>query len=188
MRKFTLAALVVATACTSDTPTMPGASSASAASAGTSSGYYPGWRLTPEAEAGKLTMLNCTPRVTSHGSAVIGPRGGVLLVGPHKLVVPAGALRRSVTISGTVPEGKPFEIDLQPHGLQFHKAAGLVLDASSCTDVPTIVYLVDQVSVSPPIKALYSTWWMTIACPIWHFSGYAIAFNNSDVEDAGSAH
>lgn len=106
----------------------------------------------------------------------------MLRVGPHKLIVPAGALRSWVRISGTVPEGKPFQIDLQPHGLQFHKAAGLVLDATSCTDVPTIVYLIDQYNLGPPIRAMYSNWWLTIACPIWHFSGYMVAFSEGSNE------
>src|SRR3954470_8891925 len=134
-----------------------------------------------------FSPLNCTPREYARGSAVIGPRGGTLYIGTHRLIVPAGALRRRVLISGTVPAGKPFEINLQPHGLQFHKAAGLILDASSCVDIPPIVYLIDQVDVSPPIRAVYSNWWHTFASPIWHFSGYAIAFRTAPEADASGS-
>jgi hypothetical protein len=83
-----------------------------------------------------------------------------------------------------VTEGKPFEVDLQPHGLTFSKAAGLVLDAASCIEVPSIVYLIDEETVSDPIAAIYSNWWHAIACPIWHFSGYAVAFYAGSVDDS----
>ena len=69
------------------------------------------------------------------------------------------------------------------HGLTFKKPAGLILDATSCVDVPTIVYLIDQVTVSAQIEAVYSNWWHTIACPIWHFSGYSVAFYAGSVDD-----
>jgi hypothetical protein len=142
-------------------------------------------RLT--AEGGEFTPINCVPRRSSEGSAVIGPSGGTLYIGRHRLIVPAGALHHRVLISGSVPAGKPFEINLEPHGLQFHKAAGLILDARSCMDVPNIVYLIDQYTVSPPILATYSNWWHTFACPIWHFSGYAIAFRTSPDDDASGS-
>lgn len=175
------AALVGAAACSGDSPTTPVASGTSA-SATYGTGYYPGWRRTDAATAGKFTPINCVPKVEAAGSALIGPAGGILRIGTHRLIVPAGALTEKVFISGTVPAGKPFEIDLQPHGLQFRKAAGLILDASSCTNVPTIVYLIDQYTQGPPIPAFYSNWWKAIACPIWHFSGYMIALGGENTE------
>ena len=183
MRKFILAALSLAAAgaCTGDAPTMPVAS-ASSANADVGTGYTPGWRRTQDAVDGKFVPVNCSPRRSASGSAWIGPSGGVLQIGPHRLIVPAGALTKKVFISGTVPEGKPFQVNLEPHGLQFRKAAGLILDASSCTDVPDIVYLIDQYTQGPPIKAVYSEWWKAIACPIWHFSGYMIALGDGAAE------
>jgi hypothetical protein len=173
MRKHLLlaASLITAGSCTGDMLTAPVAASARA----TRQEDTPGSRLMTMMLSGTLTPTNCTPRVSSYGQALIGPAGGTLWIGTHRLIVPPGALTEKVEISGTVPEGKPFEIDLQPHGLEFVKAAGLILDASSCTEVPAIVYLIDQYTVSPPISPIYSNWWRTIACPIWHFSGYAVA-------------
>lgn len=178
MRKLllALAAALASTACSGDGPAAPAISSSSATQ---SISRLPGARRTGDAIAGNFTMLNCAPKNAATGSALIGPSGGTIWVGPHRIIIPAGALSEKVQISGTVPEGKPFEIDLQPHGLQFRKPAGLILDASSCTDVPTIVYLIDQYTQSPPIVALYSNFWHMIACPIWHFSGYAIALGDS---------
>jgi hypothetical protein len=133
----------------------------------------------------KGRVLNCTPTEASYGSALIGPAGGDLIIGTHRLIVPAGALTKFVEISGTVPSGETFRIDLQPHGLQFKKPAGLILDASSCASVPTIVYLLDDLYPQEPIPAVYSHFWHTIAAPIWHFSGYAIAFRRC--ESSGDA-
>lgn len=176
MRKLILAAAasIAATACGGDMSMAPLAKSSSAAA----DKVYPGSRLTTYPSSGNFRSINCVPKESATGSAVIGPTGGTLWIGTHRLIVPAGALSENVEVSGSVPEGKPFEVDLQPHGLQFRKAAGLILDASSCTDVPSIVYLIDQETVSEPIEATYSTWWHTIACPIWHFSGYAIALGD----------
>lgn len=174
-------ALGAVLACSGDSPTAPvAAGSVASLNAGNNGngkkdGNLPGSHRTEQAMAGKFIPLNCQPKQIATGSAVIGPSGGILQIGPHRLIVPAGALTSPVRISGTVPEGRPFQIDLQPHGLQFRKAAGLILDASSCTDAPTIVYIVDQITVGPPIEAIYSNWWKAIACPIWHFSGYMIS-------------
>jgi hypothetical protein len=175
--------LVAAASCTGDAPTAPAATNASSATANYGSyGSTPGSRRHSDAKSGVFTPINCVPRRSSQGSAVIGPSGGTLWIGKHRLIVPPGALTRSVRISGTVPEGKPLQIDLQPHGLQFRKPAGLILDASSCVNVPTIVYLDDIYAVSTPIPAIYSNWWHTIACPIWHFSGYAILLGEGSGE------
>lgn len=158
MRRHVLALLAVTgvlftAACTSD---MPSAPRRGGALSNRSPAYtLPGWKRTGLILSGQVTALNCTPANPSYGSAVIGSEGGNLIIGPNRLIVPPGALTAPVLISGTVA-GKPFEVDLQPHGLQFKNAAGLILDATSCLDVPNIVYLIDQVTVSDSIEAVYS--------------------------------
>lgn len=185
MRKLLICTLAIVVAgCAGDSPTTP---SSGAATRNREYGYYPGSSRTADALTGKFVPLNCTPREAVEGSATIGPPGGELRIGTHRLIVPAGALREWVHISGSVPANQPFQIDLQPHGLQFSRAAGLVLDASNCTDVPTILYIVDQYNYGPPIEAIYSTLWMTIASPIWHFSGYIISLGeNSEAHENGT--
>jgi hypothetical protein len=128
------------------------------------------------ASNGAGAMNGCTPRDPQYGTATIGPSGGELMVGPHRLIIPPGALTRTVEISGTSPEGGVPTIYLEPHGLQFKKPAGLILDAGNCTDVPSAVYINEIGVVTDPIPAVYSTWWHTVAVPIDHFSGYAVAF------------
>ena len=121
-------------------------------------------------------LAGCTPRDPQYGTATIGPSGGELDVGASRLIIPPGALTRTVQVSGTVTADSTLRIDLQPTGLQFKKSAGLILDASNCLAVPDVVYINELGVASPPILAIYSTWWRTIAAPIDHFSGYAVAF------------
>jgi hypothetical protein len=173
MKPLVMISLLLAAACAVDGPTTPLSGPRAYANQARDT-VIPG--TTSHFWASGRDPLNCSPKNSSFGSALIGPSGGTLFIGPNRLIIPAGALREKVQISGTVPAGRPFEIDLEPHGLHFQKAAGLILDASSCIDVQDIVYLIDEVTASPPILATYSNLWHTIACPIWHFSGYAIAF------------
>jgi hypothetical protein len=122
------------------------------------------------------SLKGCMPHEPQYGTATIGPSGGELVVGSSRLIVPPGALTRTVEISGTTTADATPTIYLEPHGLQFKKPAGLILDASNCTDIPSAVYL-DEIGVeSEPIPAVYSPLWRTIAVPIDHFSGYAVAF------------
>lgn len=180
-----LAVTIVVAGCAGDAPTTPASSSAATRNREYSS--YPGSSRTADALTGKFVPLNCTPREAAAGAATIGPPGGELHIGTHRLIVPPGALREWVHISGSVPADQHFRIDLQPHGLQFHRAAGLVLDASNCTDVPAIVYIIDEYNYGPPIEAIYSNLWMTIASPIWHFSGYIISLGeNSEANENGA--
>ncbi|MGH7618229.1 MAG: hypothetical protein ACREPM_13465, partial [Gemmatimonadaceae bacterium] len=120
-------------------------------------------------------MQGCTPRDPQYGTATIGPSGGELDVGSSRLIIPPGALTKTIDVSATMPAGDTPTVIFQPTGLQFKKPAGLIIDASNCTDVPDVVYIDELGDVSPPIAAVYSTWWHTVAAPIDHFSGYAVA-------------
>lgn len=118
--------------------------------------------------------LNCNITAPLTGSATIGAEGGVLYVGQNVLIVPPGALTQKVTLTGTVPTGNSFTIDFQPHGLQFKKPAGLILDASACGNAPNVVYLDEQGGIAERITAIFSNWWHVIAAPLDHFSSYAL--------------
>jgi hypothetical protein len=103
----------------------------------------------------------------------------VLVVGDNLLIIPPGALTRRVVITGTVVADTVAMIQFEPEGLQFRKPAGLVLDATGCdidSDTPDIVYVGEGGQVLERIEARYSNAWRTVAAPIEHFSGYAIAW------------
>lgn len=122
----------------------------------------------------------CQTHIASSDSGVFGPQGGTLTFGTSMLIIPGGALRDTVTISATIPEGDASRVEFRPQGLQFRKAAGLLLDTSGCSydagEVPAVVYLSESGAIVETIPAVYDPHWHTIAAPIHHFSGYAIAF------------
>jgi hypothetical protein len=125
---------------------------------------------------GQGGLLGCTPRDAQYGTAAIGPSGGELDVGPNRLIIPPGALTETVQISGTTPDDGTPAIFFEPHGLQFNKSAGLIMDVTNCLDVPPVIYINEIGVLSDPIPAVYSTWWHTVAAPIDHFSGYLVGF------------
>jgi hypothetical protein len=130
-------------------------------------------------QAGAMaSAMACATHVNVANSGVFGPAGGTLTFGTSRLIIPPGALRDTVTISATVPDGDASRVEFQPHGLEFFKAAGLQLDVTGCavSDVPDVVYLSETGEIVERIPAVYDPRWHTIAASIWHFSGYAIAF------------
>jgi hypothetical protein len=173
---LTAATLTAGIGCAGTDTTAPARVATSGASADKGS-IPPGSVGAPHIITNGAGMIGCTPRDPQYGAATIGPSGGELDIGPHRLIIPPGALQQFVEVSGTVTEDSASpRIDLEPHGLQFNRPAGLILDASNCTDVPDIVYINEVGVISDPILAVYSTLWHTIAAPINHFSGYMVAF------------
>lgn len=135
---------------------------------------------TPVRGNGRAAANTCATHVTSADSEVFGPSGGTLTFGSSRLIIPAGALRDTVTITATIPDGDANRVEFQPHGLEFAKPAGLQLGTAGCAVdeqlVPNVVYLSETGEVLETIEAVYDPHWQTIAASIWHFSGYAIAF------------
>ena len=137
-------------------------------------------RTAATASAKSFATAVCADRKVASYSAVIGPGGGTLEFGDNRLIVPGGALRDTVTISATVLDATSSRVELQPHGLQFAKPAGLMLGTTTCTlsnpDYPVVVYLSPTGEILEVLQAVYDPHWHTLATPIDHFSGYAIAF------------
>ena len=123
---------------------------------------------------------SCDTHVASIDVGVFGPQGGTLTFGTSRLIIPGGSLHDTVTISATIPDGDASRVEFRPQGLRFAKPAGLLLDTSGCSTVdtvaPSVVYLSESGEVVETIPAVYDPHWHTIAAPIAHFSGYAIAF------------
>lgn len=77
-------------------------------------------------------LLTCQPQPFASNTALIGPNGGTLTLGSHKLVIPQGALRSTVRITGQVPRDTVNSVRLLPEGLQFSKPAQLTLAYDNC--------------------------------------------------------
>src|SRR5690242_126762 len=115
---FSLVTLAAVTACQATDATAPlrlGGGSALADKGGVIPGSVGG----PGAVVGNGRFKGCTPTDAQYGTATIGPSGGELVVGSHRLIVPPGALTETIQISGTAPSLAVPTIFLEPHGLQF---------------------------------------------------------------------
>jgi hypothetical protein len=121
--------------------------------------------------------LHCVQTEPRTASAVIGPEGGTLRIGRHRLIVPAGALRERTLITGTVPGDSSATVLFEPSGLKFKAPAILVVSVSGCEAPPvdpSVIYIDDA---GRPVEELPSVFDRTreeVTAPIHHFSGYQV--------------
>jgi hypothetical protein len=173
-RSLAAALLLAAIACSGGDATAP--------SIGPTLSPAPSHAAAPQGQSASALgqLVACSRREPVTGSAVIGPRGGVVVAGRNTLIVPPGALREPVLITATVSADTVALVRFAPHGLQFRTPAGLVLDSEGCGipdgAAPAVVYVDDAGTVLERIEAYFSPRWHAVAAPIEHFSGYAIAF------------
>jgi hypothetical protein len=127
-------------------------------------------------------LVQCERHPAYSWSGEIGPRGGSIRLGNSLVIVPSGALSQTVRITATIPEGENLMIrfDFEPSGLVFRKPAGLIFDASGCNIsewyAPDIVHINDAGEILEYLPSYYSNYWHVVAAPIWHFSGFAVAW------------
>lgn len=165
------AALVfVAASCRDAGPTAPVASAPTAAA--------------PESEllwSLRGTLLKCSPLPSATASATIGASGGIIKVGPHRLVVPAGALTSPVTITASFPSDSVNRVEFQPHGLQFDRPATLTMGYAHCGALAKILpkriaYLDANLNVLELLLSLDQLWLQQVSTRLDHFSEYAVAW------------
>ena len=128
-------------------------------------------------------LLACDPLPYASASATIGAEGGTLVVGPHRLTVPAGALSSPVLISGEAPVATVNSVRLQPEGLQFAagKPATLTLSYANCSLLGSllpkrIAYTSDLLAILSYVPSLDDLLDRTVSGSLAHFSRYAIAW------------
>ena len=132
-----------------------------------------------DASLSGLTLYNCPTDGYGSVTEQIGREGGTIQVGPHHLVIPAGALQSTSTITATAPAGNYVKVDFLPEGLRFSRAATLTLSYAHCSGapplLPKVVYLDDLLKILEVLDALHSSRDKSVTAKIRHFSGYAIA-------------
>lgn len=126
-------------------------------------------------------LLSCSALPEARASATIGSGGGVLRVGPHTLVVPAGALDAPVTISGFAPSSTRRHVEFQPHGLQFAKPAYLTMSYERCSLLGSlapkrIAYVDDQFRLLEFLLSVDLYWRQEVTGRVDHFSDYVISW------------
>jgi hypothetical protein len=126
-----------------------------------------------------LGLVSCNVRRTHTASQVIGPNGGVLRIGPHRLSVPPRALKQNVRISAVAPEGKYVQIKFEPEGLKFERKTALTMSYAECSLLSPlklkIVYANDNLEILEVLPTVTSLLTRTATAPVDHFSRYMLA-------------
>ena len=128
-------------------------------------------------------LLACTPLPYAVTQLTVGSAGGTLLVGPHKLTIPAGALSTPVLITAEAPVGTVNSVRLSPDGLTFAagKPASLTLSYSNCPLLgqllpKRIAYTTDLLAILSYVVSLDDLIAKRVTGTLAHFSRYAVAW------------
>jgi hypothetical protein len=128
-------------------------------------------------------LLACNPLPYVADSAVIGPSGGTLAVGPHTLTVPAGALATPVLITAEAPVGTVNSVRFGPEGLRFAagRPATLTLSYANCPLLGSVLpkriaYTTDLLSILSYVISVDDLLNRRVSGSLEHFSRYAVAW------------
>ena len=126
-------------------------------------------------------LLQCTAMPTATATQTVGPAGGVINVGPHRLSIPAGALGAPVTITATAPSDNVNRIQFQPEGLVFQRSAALTMSYANCSLLgkllpKQIAYTDDALNILSYLLSLDNLFAKNVTGKLNHFSNYAIAW------------
>jgi hypothetical protein len=127
------------------------------------------------------SLITCEPLPYDADTRIIGPEGGTLNIGPHRLKIPPGALTKPTVITGELPVSVNVSVKLSPSGLRFSAASQLKLSYKHCSDrseyIHSVVFVNDEGEITEwPISFDYSSYEEVFGA-IWHFSKYAVASN-----------
>lgn len=104
-----------------------------------------------------------------------------MVVGAHRLVVPAGALDSVVLITAVAPSDTVNRVQFQPDGLVFHQAALLSMSYANCNLLGSllpkrIAYVNDALDILYHLLSVDHLLTQTVTGRVDHFSEYAIAW------------
>ncbi len=127
-------------------------------------------------------LLTCPVQPEWSDEEAIGPEGGTLRIGPHRLEIPAGALDSTVVITATAAADSAVSITFEPEGLTFNEPARLTLDYSHCPLIASlmakrIAYTTDD--LHDVLQMLHSNddlFRRKVSANLDHFSRYAVAW------------
>lgn len=126
-------------------------------------------------------LLQCSPLPFDSVTQVVGPEGGTILVGPHWLIVPAGALDTAVAITAVVVPETVNRVRFQPEGLVFNQAASLGMSYANCNLLglllpKRIAYVAPDLVILDYLLSVDNFFTQTVRGRLEHFSEYAIAW------------
>lgn len=129
----------------------------------------------------RLGLMTCRPLPYARTSAVIGPRGGTIRVGPHKLEIPRGALDSAVRITAIAPSERINHVVLLPHGLEFDRSVELTMSYANCDAVGSllpkrIVYTTPRLHILDILETVDDLRRRELSTDLDHFSDYILAW------------
>jgi hypothetical protein len=128
---------------------------------------------------GDLHLLACSAQPYAVRTQTVGSGGGTIVVGTHRLVIPAGALASPVQIKAEQLTGKVNSVRFSPEGLKFAKSATLSLSYSNCSPLlllKRVVYTNERLGILELLPSIDDLRSRTVSAPIRHFSRYAVAW------------
>jgi hypothetical protein len=126
-----------------------------------------------------LRLLSCSPQQYVSVSQVVGPAGGTIVVGSHRLVIPAGALGRNYTIRAEQVTHRVNSVRFSPEGLRFARPAKLTMSYANCSPLlvlKRVVYTDELLRILELIPSIDDLKTRTVTGDIRHFSRYAVAW------------
>jgi hypothetical protein len=127
-------------------------------------------------------LLACPVQPEWSDEETIGPEGGTLRIGPHRLVIPEGALDSTVVITATSEADSAVSVTFQPEGLTFNEPAKLTLDYSHCPLIASllakrIAYTSNDLEhVIQKLDSDDDLYRRKVSADLDHFSRYAVAW------------
>jgi hypothetical protein len=126
-----------------------------------------------------LHLLSCSSQPYAVTTQTVGPLGGVINVGTHRLTIPAGALSSRVTIKAEQVPSRVNSVRFSPEGLQFDKKAQLTLSYKNCSPLlllKQVVYIDELLRILDILPSRDDRINKTVTGDIKHFSRYAVAW------------
>jgi hypothetical protein len=127
-----------------------------------------------------LHLLSCSTQPYAVTTQTVGQTGGTIVVGTHKLVIPADALTSDVTIRAEQVPGSTNSVRFSPEGLQFQKPATLTLSYTNCSLLLSVLkkvaYTDEQLRILELLPSVDLRLEQNVTAPISHFSRYAVAW------------
>ena len=166
-----LVVLAAGVSCTSEESLGPSTEQPSALIAGTVDNVATALR--------NLHLLSCSTQPYATSTRDVGPEGGTITVGTHRLVIPAGALSRRVTIRAEQVPGNVNSVRFSPEGLQFARPAAVTLSYQNCSPLmllKRVVYVDEKLRILDLLPSLDKVFAKTVTGSIRHFSRYAVAW------------
>src|SRR4051812_19896638 len=126
-----------------------------------------------------LHLLSCSAQPYAVKTQTVGTAGGTIVIGTHRLMIPAGALAKPVQIKAEQVTGRVNSVRFSPEGLKFAKPATLTLSYSNCSPLlllKRVVYTNELLSILELLPSVDDLRTRTVSASIRHFSRYAVAW------------